>query len=277
MQTHNVFSSFNIMVSSPPPTSVKPLLKWAGGKRWLLPRLIELWQPNDRCRLVEPFMGGLSVALGLRPERALLNDANIHLANLYRHLQQGLAVEIEMKNDRDFYYEMRSRFNQLTRDSKFNTSEAAQIFYYLNRTGFNGLCRFNNSGEFNVPFGSYKTINYATDFSDYQSVLKTWEITVGDFECLKLKPDDFIYADPPYDVQFTKYSQDDFTWEDQKRLTQWLAKHPGKVVLSNQATDRIVDLYQNCGFTIDIVDAPRRISCNGDRRPAKEVIACKGF
>jgi DNA adenine methylase len=222
-------------------------------------------------------MGSLSVVLGLRPNRALLNDANIHLVNLYHHLQKGLAIEVEMKNDRDFYYQMRSRFNQLTHTGKSNTTEAAQIFYYLNRTGFNGLCRFNNSGEFNVPFGRYKTINYLTDFSDYKVVLKGWEITAGDFEGLKLEQDDFIYADPPYDVQFTKYSQDDFTWDDQVRLTQWLAKHPGKVVLSNQATERIVDLYQNYGFNIDIVDAPRRISCNGDRHPAKEVIACKGF
>ncbi len=265
------------MLLTPPVTSIKPVLKWAGGKRWLLPKLLELWQPNRGCRLVEPFMGSLSVALGLRPERALLNDVNIHLANLYHHLRQGLVVEIEMKNDGEFYYAMRSRFNQLTQLGKSDTSEAAQIFYYLNRTGFNGLCRFNNSGEFNVPFGRYKTINYVTDFSEYQSILTAWEITVGDFECLELEPDDFIYADPPYDVQFTKYSQSDFTWDDQQRLTQWLAKHPGKVVLSNQATDRIVDLYQICGFTIDLVDAPRRISCNGDRRPAKEVIACKGF
>jgi len=265
------------MPSSSTVTSPKPLLKWAGGKRWLLPRLFKLWQPNRDLRLVEPFMGSLSVALGLRPNRALLNDVNIHLANLYHHLQQGLIVEIEMKNDGDFYYAMRSRFNQLTQIGKSHTSEAAQIFYYLNRTGFNGLCRFNNSGEFNVPFGRYKTINYATDFSEYQAILLAWEITIGDFEGLKLEPDDFIYADPPYDVQFTKYSQSDFTWDDQVRLTQWLAKHPGKVVLSNQATDRIIDLYQDYGFTMDRVDAPRRISCNGDRRPAKEVIACKGF
>jgi DNA adenine methylase len=265
------------MPSSPPETSLKPLLKWAGGKRWLLPRLLKLWEPNRNLRLVEPFMGSLSVALGLKPNRTLLSDANIHLSNLYHQLQQGLVVNIEMKNDRDYYYAMRARFNQLTRTGKSQTSESAQIFYYLNRTGFNGLCRFNNSGEFNVPFGRYKTINYATDFSDYQSVLQAWEITVGDFECLQLEPDDFIYADPPYDVQFTKYSQNDFTWDDQVRLTRWLAKHPGKIVLSNQATDRIVDLYQDYGFTITIVDAPRRISCNGDRRPAKEVIAYKGL
>jgi DNA adenine methylase len=264
-------------VSSPNRASLKPLLKWAGGKRWLLPRLQELWQPSEGCRLVEPFMGSLSVALGLQPDLALLNDANIHLVNLYHYLQKGLIVTTEMKNDREFYYEMRSRFNQLTTTGKSQTSEAAQIFYYLNRTAFNGLCRFNNSGGFNVPFGRYKTINYLTDFSAYQIPLQAWEIKCGDFEQLELQPDDFIYADPPYDVQFTKYSQDDFTWDDQIRLTQWLAQHPGKVVLSNQATDRIVDLYEHHGFTIEIVDAPRRISCNGDRRPAKEVIACKGF
>jgi DNA adenine methylase len=264
-------------VSSPNRASLKPLLKWAGGKRWLLPRLQELWQPNEGVRLVEPFMGSLSVALGLQPDLALLNDANVHLVNLYHHLQHGLSVTIEMKNDREFYYEMRSRFNQLTSEGKSLTSEAAQIFYYLNRTAFNGLCRFNNSGGFNVPFGRYKTINYLTDFSAYQIPLQAWEIRCGDFEQLELKPDDFIYADPPYDVQFTKYSQDDFTWDDQIRLTQWLAQHPGKVVLSNQATDRIVDLYEQHGFTIGIVDAPRRISCNGDRQPAKEVIASKGF
>jgi DNA adenine methylase len=273
------------MTESPPSTLLKPILKWAGGKRWLLPRLLELWQPHRECRLVEPFMGGLSVALGLQPDRALLNDANIHLVNFYHQLQQGLTVTIagadgkpfEMQNDREFFYAMRSRFNQLTNEGRSQTSEAALIFYYLNRTAFNGLCRFNNSGGFNVPFGRYKTINYLTDFSDYQIPLQAWEITCGDFEKLDLRSDDFIYADPPYDVQFTKYSQDDFTWADQERLTTWLAKHPGKVVLSNQATDRIVTLYQDCGFTIDIVHAPRRIACNGDRNPAKEVIAYKGF
>jgi DNA adenine methylase len=273
------------MTTSLLPTSLNPPLKWAGGKRWLLPRLLELWEPHRDCRLVEPFMGSLSVALGLQPRTALLNDANIHLVNFYHQIQQGLVVTgadadgkpFEMHNNREFYYQMRDRFNRLTTEGRSQTSEAALLFYYLNRTAFNGLCRFNNSGGFNVPFGKYKKINYLTDFSAYQIPLQSWEITCGDFDRLTLQPDDFIYADPPYDVQFTKYSQDDFTWEDQMRLTTWLAKHPGKVVLSNQATDRIVDLYQDCGFTIDLVDAPRRISCNGDRQPAKEVIAHKGF
>lgn len=262
---------------SPVQSSLKPLLKWAGGKRWLLPQLLELWQSNQKCRLVEPFMGGLSVSLGLRPDQALLNDANIHLVNLYHQLQQGLIVSIEMKNDREFYYELRARFNQLTKIGESQTSEAAQIFYYLNRTCFNGLCRMNNSGEFNVPFSGYKTVNYLTNFDAYKTPLQAWNIKCGDFEQLELEPDDFIYADPPYDVPFTKYSKEDFTWEDQIRLAQWLLRHPGKVVVSNQATDRVISLYKDSGFTIKIIEAPRRISCNGDRRPVREIIACRGF
>jgi DNA adenine methylase len=256
---------------------LKPPLKWAGGKRWLVPRMLNLWQPYQYCRLIEPFVGGMSVTLGLSPKLALLNDVNPHVINFYRHLQQGLEVTIAMKNDRDLYYQMRSRLNQLTRNGQTDTSESAQIFYYLNRTGFNGLCRFNNRGEFNVPFGRYQTINYCQDFMPYRGLLRSWQFTCGDFANLQLRADDFIYADPPYDVEFTKYSKDDFTWDDQVRLTQYLAEHPGKVVLSNQATDRILDLYQTYGFAIDIVDAPRRISCNGDRTPAREVIAWRGF
>ncbi len=258
------------------PTLLNPVLKWAGGKRWLVPRLAELWQPNQDYRLVEPFVGSMSVSLGLSPKRAVLNDLNPHLINFYHHLQQGLSVTLEMKNDRALYYELRRRFNQLTRDGKSHTAESAQLFYYLNRTCFNGLCRFNNSGEFNVPFGRYKTINYAADFMTYQEPLRAWQLCCGDFANLQLEPNDFIYADPPYDVDFTKYAQTDFTWDDQIRLTQWLSRHPGQVVLSNQATERVIDLYKDYGFKIELVDAPRRISCNGDRTPAKEVIASKG-
>lgn len=259
---------------------LKPALKWAGGKRWLVPRLLALWQSvggGEGMRLVEPFVGGLAVSLGLQPQQALLNDINPHLINFYRHLQRGLDLTIEMVNDADVYYQRRSRFNQLVREKLADTSEAAQIFYYLNRTGFNGLCRFNNKGEFNVPFGRYKTINYLNCFTAYQEMLKSWEFTGGDFTNLTLKPTDLIYADPPYDVEFTKYSKDDFTWSDQIRLVEWLVQHSGAVILSNQATDRVVSLYQDYGFKINTIEAPRRISCNGDRQPALEVIAVRGI
>ena len=102
-----------------------------------------------------------------------------------------------------------------------------------------------------------------------------WTFRCGDFEKLELRSDDFIYADPPYDVEFTEYSQGGFSWDDQVRAAEWLAKHPGPVVLSNQATKRIVRLYKRLGFSIRYLKAPRLISCTGDRTPAKEVLATK--
>ncbi len=255
--------------------TIKPPLKWAGGKRWLVPHLQPLWARHRGRRLVEPLCGGLAVTLGLMPERALLNDINPHSMNFYRWLRAGLVVTIPMANDERMYYGHREWFNSLILNGKEDSQTAAELFYYLNRTGYNGLCRFNSRGEFNVPFGRYKTINYMTDFTPYHDVFARWEFTIGDFDRIPLAPDDFVYADPPYDVEFTKYSKEDFGWDDQVRLAQWLAKHPGPVVLSNQATRRVVDLYGSLGFEIKTLSAPRRISCTGDRTPADEVLALR--
>jgi DNA adenine methylase len=259
-----------------PKADAKPPLKWAGGKRWLVPHLRPLWEQHRQRRLVEPLCGGLAVTLGLMPERALLNDVNPHLINFYRWLEQGLAVVVPMRNDADTYYAYRDQFNLLVKEGRLASSRAAELFYYLNRTGYNGLCRFNRSGEFNVPFGRYKSIMYKEDFYEYTGVFAGWEFRCGDFRELDLDHDDFIYADPPYDVEFTQYSQNGFKWEDQVRLTQWLSNHPGPVVLSNQATSRIIELYKDYGFKLEFYNAPRMISCTGDRTPAKEVLAIKG-
>jgi DNA adenine methylase len=211
------------------------------------------------------------------PTRALLNDVNPHTVNFYRWLSRGLTTTVQMRNESDRFYELRSRFNELIASGDGEGREAAELFYYLNRTCYNGLCRFNSRGEFNVPFGRYKRIEYTTDFSRYAKVLGRWTFTSGDFESMPLEPDDFVYADPPYDVEFTRYTKEDFGWDDQVRLAIWLAKHPGPVALSNQATDRILELYGRLGYTLEIHDAPRRISCNGDRTPAKEVLAVRGI
>jgi DNA adenine methylase len=258
-------------------------LKWAGGKRWLVPHLLPLWnaylQATPHGRLVEPFCGSLSVALGLQPERALLNDLNPHLVNFWRQVQRGLTITLPMTNDKTLYYAHRARFNALIACGAAESAEAAQLFYYLNRTGFNGLCRFNSSGQFNVPFGRYKTITYwqTADFMRVAAHIAHWTFTVGNFEALALQPDDFIYADPPYDVEFTSYSAGGFSWADQVRLAEWLSAHRGAALLSNQATARIVDLYTACGFELIYLDAPRRISANGDRSPAREVLATKNI
>lgn len=261
-------------------SALTPPLKWAGGKRWLVPYLKPLWETHRTRRLVEPFCGGLAVTLGLMPERALINDVNPHLMNFYHWLRAGLTLDfVPSDNNADIFYTRRERFNHLLTNGQVHSQEAAQLFYYLNRTCFNGLCRFNRSGQYNVPFGKYAKINYMTtqDAARYSAILARWDYSVGDFESVTLHPDDFIYADPPYDVQFTQYSQGGFDWDDQVRLAQWLSRHNGPVIISNQATDRIVQLYQRYGFAIQIVTAPRMINSTGDRTPAQEVIALRNI
>ena len=255
---------------------LNPPLKWAGGKRWLVPQVATIWEHHKRKRYVEPFCGGLAMALGLKPDRALLNDINLHLINFYSQVQDGLKITIEMANNEQLFYSHRDRFNRMIKEGKINTQPAAQLFYFLNRTCFNGLCRFNQSGEFNVPFGTYKKINYVKDFHRYQKLFANWTFTSMDLKAIPLERDDFVYADPPYDVEFTTYSAGGFSWEDQVRTAELLAAHPGPVVLSNQATPRVVSLYEKHGFTLSYLEAPRRISCTGDRTAAKEVLAVKG-
>jgi DNA adenine methylase len=220
----------------------------------------------------------MAITLGLLPERALINDVNPHLINFYNQIKQGLLIaESELANERDFYFKQRDLFNSLVESNTANTAQAATLFYYLNRTGFNGLCRFNSRGLFNVPFGRYKTINYIRDFSAYTRRLTHWSFACQDFERLTIEPDDFLYVDPPYDVEFTKYSKEDFTWTDQERLVEWLRSLTTPMVVSNQATERVIDLYSKAGFEIRTVSAPRRISCTGDREPALEMVATRNL
>lgn len=264
-------------VSGDPRPRLRPPLKWAGGKRWQVPHLRPLWDSHSKRRLVEPFSGGLAVTLGLAPSRALLNDINPHVVNFYRWLKRGLTIAIAMKNEERAFYAHRARFNDLLARGRAESREAAALFYYLNRTGYNGLCRFNQSGWFNVPFGRYTRIAYTCDFTAYKQAFAGWEFRCDDFQDVPLEPDDFVYADPPYDVEFTSYAKEGFTWDEQVRAAQWLASHRGPVVLSNQATDRIIALYQRLGFSLHYLDAPRRISCTGDRARAREVLATRNI
>ena len=254
-----------------------PPLKWAGGKRWQVPYLAPIWHPHRSRRLVEPFCGGLAVSLGLRPDNALINDANRHLINFYQWVKKGLKTSIPMENDKALFYGHRKRFNELVRSNKSTSREAAELFYYMNRTAYNGLCRFNSRGEFNAPFGQYKSIAYAKSFEIYRELFADWWFTTGDFAALSLEDDDFVYADPPYDVEFTAYSRGGFSWDDQVRTAEVLARHSGPVILVNQATKRITGLYRKLGFSLLFHDAPRRISCTGDRTPAREVFASRNL
>ena len=240
-----------------------------------MPHLRPLWEPHHQRRLVEPFCGGLGVALGLGPTRALLNDINPHLIHFYRWIQRGLQIERPMRNHKLAFYRDRTRFNQLLDDGQEDSAEAAGLFYYLNRTGYNGLCRFNKRGRFNVPFGQHAHITYRQEFAAYRDAFGGWEFTQGDITQVPLAPDDFVYADPPYDVPFTQYCKDGFDWAAQVRTAEYLATHPGPVILTNQATDRIVELYERLGFQLAFLRAPRMISCTGERQRVREVLATR--
>ena len=115
-----------------------------------------------------------------------------------------MRIEIELANDEKVYYAHRRRFNELIRLGQADGREAASLFYYLNRTGYNGLCRFNSRGEFNVPFGKYARIQYARDLTSYAPALEAWSFANDDLERLEVRRTDFLYADPPYDVEFTQ-------------------------------------------------------------------------
>ena len=262
---------------APSQLQLSPPLKWAGGKRWLVPYLHPIWARHQSRRLVEPFCGGLAVALGLNPRRALLNDINVHVVNFYRWLQRGLLIELPMANEATAYYAHRDAFNALLATGQENSRCAAELFFYLNRTGYNGLCRVNRRGQYNVPFGRHKSLHYSPDLRHYQPVLAQWEFQFSDFETIALAADDFVYADPPYDVEFVNYSKGGFHWPDQVRLAQWLSRHPGPVLISNQATERVVALYRSLDFDLRFFDAPRRISSDGNRKPAREVLATRNL
>lgn len=257
---------------------LKPPLHWAGGKRHLVPRLRELYQPYRSHTLVEPFVGGMSIALGLLPESAILCDINPYLINFYGCLQLGLTIDFPMYYDKDLYYQYRNKLNDKT--TRLWSMEKAGLFYYLNRTGFNGLCRFNSKGEFNVPIGTPKKLEYKTDFSEYKNPMKLWNIgceDIFDNPNYIFCPDLFIYLDPPYDDGFTSYSGNSFGWEEQQKLAGIANQATSPIVVSNKATDRILDLYRSYSFNIELISAPRRISSSGDRTPVMEMLAWKNM
>jgi len=284
MQQANFLDVPNCKVS---PCKVSPPLKWAGGKRWLVPRLRELYQPHRHRRMVIPFAGGIGDLLGLCPEQALVNDTNVHLMNFYRWWREGLDADEYpdlFQNNQDAFLKNRRNFNELIdRYGGANTKDAAILFYYLLRTCFNGLCRFNGTGHFNVGYGKYKAIDYNAWLRGYH-IPDGWEFTCGDFSLLRVhryssrnQTADYVYCDPPYDNGFVGYSVGGFPWQSQIDLVEWLHDHQGPVCISNAATARIINLYREFGYQVEMLDAPRRISCDGNRDMCIEVLAYKNI
>lgn len=254
---------------------MKPYLKWAGGKRTIAKPIRHLFELSGATRLVEPFCGALSIALELNAPEALLADNNEHLINLHHQIKvSGKFPDMPKENNKDFYLGIREAFNGLTALGKQGSRESAMYFYYMNRTGFNGLCRFNKKNFFNVGWGKYKNPQIFDDFSDFSKRFETCTFKCQPFlaTLAESRKYDFLFIDPPYDGTFTGYTQSGFKWEDQVSLAEAVSKLEAQCVITNSKTERLIKLYKGLGFVVCEHEMPRKISCNGNRAPAIELM-----
>ena len=257
----------------------RPFLKWAGGKRQLLPQLLQL-VPASFNDYHEPFVGGgalfFALAQSLRRVRATIHDANARLIRAYRAIQEDVEAVIALlasyPHERAFYEETRRRDVDLANDV-----EMAAWMIYLNKTCYNGLYRVNADGHFNVPFGNYKnpTICDAENLRACAKALMDVELHWADFSYVvqQARKGDLVYFDPPYvplsvTSAFTSYTAGGFGPADQKRLrnvARQLKRRGVHVLLSNSDTPQVRELYAQ-GFHRRRVQATRTISSKADRR-----------
>ncbi len=263
---------------------MKPFLKWAGNKYRVL-ETIHTHLPHGG-RLIEPFVGAGAVFLNTDFPTYYLADANDDLISLYTLLQRRGEAFIEYcqtyfvpeTNEAGAFYELRDRFNA-TADAQ----EKAALFLYLNKHCYNGLCRYNQSGGFNAPFGRYKKPYFpAREMRYFQQRAQTARFACSDFLQVmeQAVPGDVVYCDPPYvplsaTANFTSYSSAGFSAVDQRALAakaRQLADRGIPVVISNHDTPFTRMAYS--GAKIVSFDVQRTISCNGrNRRMARELLA----
>ena len=265
--------------------ATRPFLKWAGNKYRVIERIKKLLP--DGSRLIEPFAGSAAVFLNTDYEHYLLSDTNPDLINLYEILKlEGDKFIRYCKryfngsyNNAESYYQLRDRFNHCN-----NPRQKAAMFVYLNRHGYNGLCRYNAKGGYNVPFGRYQNPYFPQkEMLAFHQKAQQAEFIVSSFEntMANTQPGDVIYCDPPYvplsdSANFTSYSAGGFDLNKQRQLAQ-LAEETARrgipVLISNHNT-RFTQQTYHMATHRDTFQVRRYISCNGERRQnAGEVLA----
>lgn len=268
--------------------SVHPFLKWAGGKYKMFNFITKNF-PKKFNRYVEPFVGAGSVALNVKSDNVIINDYNNDLINVYIYLRDKGDDFISDCRDM-FTVENNSRasFDKLKKE--FNTTKSryrkAVLFIYLNRHCFNGLCRYNGSGEFNVPFGKYDSPFFPEEYLKTASKrLQCFDIHSGSYEDIlnECGEGDVVYCDPPYiplsaTSNFSEYSVGGFTLEDQiklGRLSREAANRGATVLISNHYNWYSNQIYKKMfGAYIKTIDVQRTISSKVDKRECvKEVLA----
>jgi len=267
-------------------TNAKPFVKWAGGKRQLIPELLK-YVPKTFNNYFEPFVGGGALFfelynLGiLRNKKVYLFDINEELINTYEVIRDfpnkliEKLKEFKSKHNKEFYYQVRELDRSENYKNIDNITKAAR-FIYLNRTCFNGLYRVNKKGYFNVPIGRYKNPQIVNEENilAVSKALQNAIIKHCDYkEVLNYaNKNDFIYLDPPYyplndTANFTSYTQGEFLEKEQMELFEtfkFLTKKECFVLESNSDTEFINNLYKE--FKIEKVFANRAINSKGSKR-----------
>lgn len=266
-----------------------PFVKWAGGKTQLLEKIYNR-TPDSYGTYYEPFIGGGAVLLGVKPKKAVINDVNEQLINVYRQLKADPRAVIravkaidEQVCNKEFYLLMRQKYNEKIQKKELD-AECAGMMIWINKHCFNGLYRVNNKGLFNVPYNN-KELGKSIDEANLMSIgyyLKESDVDIRceDFEktCENVVANDFVYFDSPYipvseTASFTDYTKDGFSYDDHVRLAELFKRldaKGAKVMLSNHNVDLVYELYD--GYNIEAVDVKRMINSDASKRTGKEVI-----
>lgn len=272
----------------------KPFVKWAGGKRQIIDKLLK-YAPDEFNTYYEPFVGGGALLFELAPKNAVINDFNDELMNVYTCIKDSdkfekMCKELnhhEAEHSEEYYYKIRNIDRDRKKYNKLPDYKKAARTIYLNKACFNGLYRVNSKNEFNVPFGKKEHVNtyegqnlgIICGYLNFNNV----EILSTDFEeaVKSAKEGDFIYFDPPYDSDkniFTSYTNEGFGKEEQERLAKVFKELDSRgcyVMLSNHNTKLINDLYK--GYNIHIIEAKRNINSDGKKRGKVEEVIITNY
>lgn len=272
----------------------KPFVKWAGGKRQIIDKL-KKYVPDEFDTYYEPFIGGGALLFELSPKKAVINDSNEELMNVYECLCDeekfkkmcSVLNHYETEHSEAFYYDIRNKDRNKNSYNRLSCYTKAARTIYLNKACFNGLYRVNSKNEFNVPFGKKLKVNTydggnLITVSNYLT-MNDIEILCVDFEnaVKSAKKGDFVYFDPPYDSDtstFNSYTEDGFGKEEQRRLAKVFKELDAKcvyVMLSNHNTSLVNELYKD--YHIHLIEAKRSINANGKKRGKVEEVIITNY
>lgn len=272
-------------------SNMSPFVKWAGGKRQLLPQIKER-MPEKYNDFYEPFVGGGAVMFGLLPQNALINDINKALMNAYKqicHVPEEFLMAVNRldkeiwEDGKKYYYYLRESYNNKLMREEYDV-ELAALFVFINKHCFNGLYRVNGKGLFNVPYNNSRRISVDEKvIMDISGYLKGISIMEGDFEeaCENAKRGDFVFLDSPYaplnPTSFESYTKEGFDIESHKRLAKLYDELTARgcyCMLTNHNTKFINELYGGKGYRMDVVSVKRMINSDASKRVGEEIIIC---